>query len=189
VTTLLEAAAAGRTDAAADLLPLVYDQLRAIAQQRMAAERHGHTLQATALVHEAYLRLVGGAGVAWNGRAHFFHAAGEAMRRILIDHARARRRIRRGGDRPAMRLGLESIGGVADLARDDPAWDEEILAFDDAFGRLEEHDSRFAAVVRLRFFAGLSVQETALALGVSERTVNNDWTYARAWLARTLRPA
>jgi RNA polymerase sigma factor (TIGR02999 family) len=182
VTVLLDEAAAGRAGAAEQLLPLVYEQLRAIAHQRMQGERAGHTLQATALVHEAYVRLLGPRQVPWNGRAHFYHAAAEAMRRILIDHARSRASERRGGRKAA---GLESIGNVADLAEGGPDSDE-IVAFDSAFLRLEAHDARFAAVVRLRFYAGLSVEETARALGVSERTVDNDWAYARAWLAREL---
>ena len=164
-------------------MPLVYDQLRAIAQHAMNGERKDHTLQATALVHEAYVKLVGSEPVAWTSRAAFFHAAAEAMRRILIDHARGRNRVKRGGGvAPARPESLEAIGTVADLAESD----DGIVAFDAAFARLEEHDPRFAAVVRLRFYAGLSVEQTAKALGVSERTVNNDWTYARAWLARAL---
>jgi RNA polymerase sigma-70 factor, ECF subfamily len=183
VTKLLEAAAQGQNSAQDQLLPLVYGQLRAIAQHAMNGERNDHTLQATALVHEAYLKLVGTAPLAWSSRAAFFHAASEAMRRILIDHARGRDRVKRGGGvKPVQPESLDSIGTVADLA----CAEDEILAFDEAFHRLEEHDARFAAVVRLRFYAGLSVEQTAKALGVSERTVNNDWTYARAWLARAL---
>jgi RNA polymerase sigma factor (TIGR02999 family) len=153
----------------------------------MAGERAGHTLQATALVHEVYVRLLQDRNVAWNDRMHFFHAASEAMRRILIDHARARASAKRGGgQRPAARVNLDSIGSVADLTLSESDTADSILAFDKVFQQLEEHDSRFAAVVRFRFYAGLSVEETALALGVSERTVNNDWVYARAWLARQL---
>jgi RNA polymerase sigma factor (TIGR02999 family) len=195
ITVLLEQAASGQRTASAELLPLVYDQLRAIAQQRMAGERKGHTLQATALVHEAYVRLVGDGDVKWQGRAHFYSAAAEAMRRILVEHARAKSCVKRGGGGrgttekdagPARRTPLE-MSGIADLAAAEN--DEQILAFDDAFRRLSEYDERFAEVVRLRFYAGLSVEETANALGISERTVNNDWTYARAWLARHLRGA
>ncbi|MCI0629570.1 MAG: ECF-type sigma factor [Phycisphaerales bacterium] len=189
VTRILQAAGDGGEDgrrAADELLPLVYQQLRAIAQQRMAGERKDHTLRATALVHEAYLKLVGDGGqVEWSGRAAFFRAAAEAMRRILVDHARAKGRIKRGGGQaPLTGMALDSIGSVADLAKSDRA--DEIVAFESAFRRLEEHDPRFAEVVRLRFFAGLSVEHTAMALGVSERTVNSHWTYARAWLAREL---
>jgi len=148
----------------------------------MNAERPGHTLSATALVHEAFLRLRGSPAGIPADRAQFLHAASEAMRRILIEHARARARLKRGG--PALRLSLDAIGEVADLASDDQS--DQIVAFDDAFRRLEERDPRLAAMVRLRFFAGLSVAETAAALGVSPRTVNTDWVYVRAWLAREL---
>ncbi|MGD9689107.1 MAG: ECF-type sigma factor [Phycisphaerales bacterium] len=204
VTTLLAEARRGAPGAAEALLAEVYDQLRRVAQVRMNQERRGHTLQATALVHEAYLRLLGsgpgsgaapstdragmssaagGAGLA--GRAQFFAAAGEAMRRILIEHARARNREKRGGGRG--RVSLESIGDVADLARIESSGESDgVLAFDEAFRRLEEHDAEVAAVVRLRFFSGLTVAETSEALGISERTVNNRWSYARAWIARAV---
>ncbi len=169
---------------AADLLELVYSQLQKIAQQRMSEERRDHTLTATALVHEAYMRLVGGQPVAWDGRAHFYTACAEAMRRILIEHARARGRIKRGGDqagKPAARVPLSLL----DLAaQDDP---EEIVMLDDAVRRLEAEDPDVAAVVRLRFYAGLSVDEVALALGVSSSTIDRDWAWARAWLHRDLR--
>lgn len=162
----------------------VYAHLRAIAQSQMNAERPGHTLSATALVHEAYLRLGGRSDAAVQGRSAFLHAAAEAMRRILIEHARSRKRIKRGGG--SARLSLQSIGDVADLARVDDDHAEDVVAFDDAFRRLEAHEPRAASVVRLRFFAGLSIPEVAAALGISERTVNNCWAYARAWLARDL---
>lgn len=162
----------------------VYAHLRAIAQSQMNAERPGHTLSATALVHEAYLRLGGPRGATGQGRAAFLHAAAEAMRRILIEHARSRGRLKRGGG--AARLSLESIGDVADLARVDEDHAQSVVAFDDAFRRLEAHERRAADVVRLRFYAGLSIPEVAAALGISERTVNNCWAYARAWLARDL---
>jgi len=166
------------------LLELVYDQLRRIAQQRMNQERREHTLTATALVHEAYLRLVGTSPVAWQGRAHFYAACAEAMRRILIEHARARVRIKRGGDetgKPAKRVPL----GLLDLAaQGDP---EEILMLDEAIRRLETEDPDVAAIVRLRFYAGLSVDETAEALGTSPSTIDRDWAWARAWLHRQLR--
>lgn len=179
VTMLLRAAADGDERAPERLLELVYGQLRAIAQQRMADERRGHTLQATALVHEAYVRLLGRDGVEWAGRGHFFRAAAEAMRKILIDHARARNADKRGGGRKAL-----SIVNVADLAEDeDPAG---FLALDEAMVRLEGADEQAAEVVRLRFYAGLSVEETADALGVSPRTVRRDWAFARAWLRETL---
>lgn len=175
----------GAEHSASDLLPQVYDQLRAVAQQAIAAERPGHTLQATALVHEAYLRLVGPGGkMPWSGRAEFFKAAAEAMRRILIEHARARGRVKRGGDeagRPAKRLPISAI----DLAF---APDEqELLAFDDELCRLECEDAQAAAVVRLRVFAGLTVEETADVLGISPRTVDRDWAFGRAWLFDALK--
>ena len=182
VTRLLDDAAAGRPLAASELLPLVYDQLRAIAQNRMKEERREHTLQATALVHEAYARLVGAGEIEWHNRAHFFFAAGEAMRRILIEHARARARVKRGGaeGKAAKRVPLD----IVDLATDqDP---EDVLAFEEAFRRLEEKEGRVAAVVRLRLFSGLSIDETAKAMALSPRTVDTDWAFARAWLFREL---
>ena len=174
VTRLLAAIESGDACAADKLLPLVYGQLRAIARQRMAQERAGHTLQATALVHEAYLRLIGGQEVKWVDRAHFCFAAAEAMRRILIEHARKRNRIKRGGD---LRRAPVS---VADLAAGQDF--EEIVAVDDAIRRLEEEDAQVVRVVRLRFYAGLSVDETARALDLSPRTVAREWAYARACL-------
>jgi RNA polymerase sigma factor (TIGR02999 family) len=160
------------------LLPLVYEQLRELARHRMAGERADHTLQATALVHEAYLRLVGNRDLPWSGRAHFFGAAVEAMRRILIDYARARGGPKRGEGRRLIPL------GVLDLAAEGQS--EEIVALDDAISRLERVSVSMAAVVRLRFYAGLSVEETAEALGVSKRTVEREWAGARAWLFREL---
>ncbi len=174
VTRLVIDAGAGDRRAADELLPLVYEQLRAIAHQRMEHERPGHTLQATALVHEAYLRLVGDRRVAWAGRAHFFTAAAEAIRRILLDHAKQRSRAKRGGRNRQVAL------SIVDLAVErDPA---EILALDEAICRLEGQDERLSQVVRLRFYAGLSVEDTAKALGLSERTVKRHWSFARAWL-------
>ena len=159
------------------LLPLVYGRLRAIAAARMAGERPGHTLDATGLVHEAYLKLVQGP-LGWEGKAHFYAAAAEAMRRILVDHARGRGREKRGAGR--VRLPLD----VVDLAsREDPS---EILSVDDAVRRLEERDPRMAGIVKLRFFAGLSDEETAQALGITDRTVRREWTLARAFLQREL---
>jgi len=161
------------------LLEAVYDQLRAIAQQRMGEEGVGHTLQATALVHEAFLRIGAERRVPFTDRAHFFAAAAEAMRRILIDHARAKGAAKRGG-RAAARVPLS----VVDLAEDhDPT---EVLALDEALERLERAEPEVAAVVRLRFFAGLSGEETAGALSISPRQVDRLWAYARAWLLREL---
>jgi RNA polymerase sigma factor (TIGR02999 family) len=179
VTRLLERASSGDPTAARELLHLVYEQLRASAAQRMVAERQDHTLQATALVHEAYLRLVGEGHTTWDGRAHFYIAAAEAMRRILIEHARKRGRRKRGGD--WRRTTLDSV----DLARE-PAPVEDIVSVDQAIRRLEERDERMAKIVRLRFFAGLSVQEVAAALGITDRTVRREWAVARAWLYREL---
>lgn len=161
------------------LIPLVYDELRALARAQLRHERPEHTLQATALVHEAYLRLVGGHQPPWNDRQHFFRAAAEAMRRILIEHARKRASVKRGG--PRVRVELSGV----DLAQEQDL--EEILALDDAFRRLEEQDPEAADVVRLRFFAGLSVAEAAQATGLSERTVKREWAFARAWLYDALR--
>lgn len=161
------------------LLPLVYDHLRGIARQRMAAERADHTLQPTALVHEAYLRLVGERDLPWQNRAHFFAAAAEAMRRILLDHAKARGRFKRGGGRRAAAASLAELA-----AAEDP---DEILALDEAFRRLDSESPQAAAVVRLRFYGGLSVDETAAALEISPRQVDRLWAFARAWLFRALR--
>ena len=177
VTILMQAAADGDTSAADRLLPLVYDQLRRAAQQRLASERPDHTLSATALVHEAYLKLVGPRQIPWAGRGHFYSAAAQAMRRILIDHARSR--AARGGGA----LRLEDIGDVGALASADS---EQILAVDAAVTRLEGEDPEAAAVVRLRFFAGLSVDQAAEALGISPRTAARVWAYARAVLYREL---
>jgi RNA polymerase sigma factor (TIGR02999 family) len=178
VTRILADVQAGQRQAADELLPLVYTQLRAIAHKNMQQERAGHTLQATALVHEAYLRLIGDEPVAWDSRGHFYVAAAEAMRRILIEHARSRGRIKRGGERTRIPL------TVVDLAADDDS--ERILAVDEAFSRLESEDPDAARVVRLRFYAGLTVEETAAALAISPRTVAREWSYARAWLAGAL---
>ena len=188
LTRLLRQAAAGDACAAQDVFARVYGELRVLARQRLASERAGHTLQATALVNEAYLRLIQPADGAWQfeGRAHFFHAAAEAMRRVLVEHARARSRLKRGGrgaeDR---RVPLEELTNVADLASAD-ADPAEILAVDESIRRLEEQSPDVGAVVRLRFYGGLSFEETAEALGLSPRTVYRQWSYARAWLFREL---
>jgi RNA polymerase sigma factor (TIGR02999 family) len=160
-----------------ELLPAVYDQLRELARHRLSQESAGHTLQATALVHEVYLRLQG--GLQFTSRAHFFRTAAEAMRRILIEHARGKGRVKRGGGAKPVPLNVLDLAATPDA--------EEILAFDDAIRRLEEQTPSAAAVVRLRFYAGLSVDETAETLGVSPRTVDREWSYARAWLFRVLR--
>jgi RNA polymerase sigma factor (TIGR02999 family) len=178
ITQILAAADAGDERAAGELLPLVYEELRRLATQRLADERPGHTLQPTALVHEAYLRLVGDDARRWADRTHFFRAAAESMRRILIDHARAKRGPKRGGSRNRVPLDLAELAAEAD--------GDEILAVTEAISRLEAHNPEVAEIVRLRFYVGLSVQDTANALGVSERTVYRDWTFARAWLIREL---
>lgn len=176
-TILMNAAADGDKAAADRLLPLVYNQLRRAAETGLAGERAGHTLSATAMVHEAYFRLVGPRRIPWAGRAHFYSAAAEAMRRILIDHARAR--SVRGG----VSSRLKDITDLGALASGDS---EQIVAVDAALVRLESEDPEAAAVVRLRFYAGLSVDQTAEALGVSPRTAARLWTYARAVLFRAL---
>lgn len=162
---------------AQELLPLVYQSLKELARQRMSLERPGHTLQATALVHEAYLRLVG-KNIRFAGRVQFYHAAAQAMRRILVEHARARGRVKRGGS--ARRIPIN----ILDLAEEGDR--EEILALDEAIQRLEEHTPDIAAVVRLRFYAGLTVEQTAEALAMGRRSVDRAWAYARVWLYREL---
>ncbi len=174
ISVILSRISAGDKEAADELLPLVYQQLRNLAHARMAQERPGQTLQATALVHEAYLRLVGEEDPGWSGRGHFYAAAAEAMRRILIEQARRKGRVRRGGDQ-------QRITYADSLAKVD-AETQELLDIDKALDQLAEHDPLMVDVVKLRFFAGLSVQETADALGKSSRTVNRAWTAARAWL-------
>ena len=190
LTVLLNAAADGNSDALQLAMATIYKELRAIAQARMNNERAGHTLQATALVNEAYLRLLGRQGSEWEGRKHFFRAAAEAMRKILIDHARARNAAKRGGGAERVEAGQAwgsragraalSISSVADLASEsDP---EGILALDKAIVRLESVDAQAASVVRLRFYAGLNERSVAEALDVSERTVRRSWVFARGWL-------
>ncbi|MCA9196739.1 MAG: sigma-70 family RNA polymerase sigma factor [Planctomycetales bacterium] len=166
------------THKAEQLLPIVYDQLRAIAKRRLQAERTDHTLQATALVHEAYCRLVGDRKIPWGGPGHFYAAAAEAMRRILLDHAKSRKRQKRGGERKKVPL------NVVDLAACDNY--EEIVALDDAYRRLEQQNPEAAAVVKLRFYGGLSVKEVADALDLSPRTVDRRWMFARAWLFKAM---
>jgi RNA polymerase sigma factor (TIGR02999 family) len=179
VTHLLDAAAAGDRRAA-ELLPLVYDELRKLAAARMAAEPPGHTLQPTALVHEAYLRLVGNDDAPrWDGRGHFFAAAAEAMRRILVEAARRRHGPEHGGH--LLRQDLDPEHPAS------PGRPERLLALDEALDRLAAAEPRAAEVVKLRYFAGLTVAEAAAALGISPRTADNDWAYARAWLVDALR--
>jgi RNA polymerase sigma factor (TIGR02999 family) len=189
VTHILTAIDAGNADAAADLLPLVYEQLRKAAQNLMAAERTDHTLSATALVHEAYLKLVGPRSVPWASRGHFYAAAAQAMRRILLDHAKGRARLKRGGPdhRPIIGGGSDNdFEDLCGLAAREP---DKIILFDAALCRLELESPQAGEVVRLRFFAGLTVHDTAQAMNVSDRTVNRLWLYARAWLYRDMKAA
>jgi RNA polymerase sigma factor (TIGR02999 family) len=177
VTRLLDAAAAGDRRAAADLLPLVYDELRKLAATRMAAEPPDQTLQATALVHEAYLRLVGPAdGLRWDSRGHFFAAAAEAMRRILVDAARRKAAVRHGGGLGRVELDPDRTAA--------PQTREDLIAVDEALVRLAAEDKLKADLVTLRYFGGLTLTEAAAALGLSERTAARHWAYARAWLRR-----
>jgi RNA polymerase sigma factor (TIGR02999 family) len=179
VTRILNAVEQGDPHAAEQLLPLVYDELRRLAAHRLANERPGHTLQPTALVHEAYLKLVGtGARQPWNGRVHFFAAAAEAMRRILIDHARRNNRIRRGGG--INRVELDDLGDIEVVANLDGT--DELLALDAALTQLAAADPRKAELVRLRYFAGLTVEQAGELLGISRATADRHWAFARAWL-------
>lgn len=179
VTRILMAIEHGEPQAAEQLLPLVYEELRQLAVQRLAHENPGQTLQATALVHEAYLRLVDvDQPQAWNSRGHFFAAAAEAMRRILVEQARKRGRLKRGGDRQRLELdGLQlSVPEIPD----------QLLALDEALTELAQKHPDKAELVKLRYFAGLTVAEAAQALGISTSTADRDWTYARAWLYRRI---
>jgi RNA polymerase sigma factor (TIGR02999 family) len=179
VTRLLLEIGRGNEQAADRLIPLVYGELRRLARARMAHEPAGHTLQPTALVHEAYLRLVRDETARWENRAHFFGAAAEAMRRILIERARRVTRQKRGGG--AVQVSLPEIASDGSL----PAA-EDLLALDEALTRLESQDAAMARVVKMRYFAGMSVEETAEALSLAPRTVNRLWAGARAWLHREL---
>ena len=179
VTRLLDAVAGGDRRAAEDLLPLVYDELRKLAAARMAGESPGHTLQPTALVHEAYLRLVGrGDDQRWDGRGHFFAAAAEAMRRILVNHARDWKRLKRGGER----LRLELLDQADSLAEDP----DLVLSLDELLTRLGQEDATAARVAHLHMFGGLAVEEAGAALGVSRAVAYRNWKYARAWLREAL---
>lgn len=175
VTQVLNAIRMGQPLAAEELLPLVYDELRRLAAARIAQERPGQTLQATALVHEAYLRLVGDESqTQWEHRGHFFAAAAEAMRRILVENARRKRRLRHGGE--CQRVELEEV----DVAIAEPS--EDMLALDEALQQFEREQPRKAELVKLRYFAGLSEAEAAAALGISRATAARWWAFARAWL-------
>jgi RNA polymerase sigma factor (TIGR02999 family) len=182
VTSILSAINQGDPRAVERLWPLVYDELRKLAARKLAREGAGQTLQATALVHEAYLRLVGPEqDPSWENRGHFFAAAAEAMRRILIDRARDRKRLKRGGSRRRQDLDLEAI-------LEDEAPPDDLIDLDEAIARLAAVDAQAAALVKLRLFAGLTVEHAALALGISRRTAERDWTFARTWLFGQLGP-
>jgi RNA polymerase sigma factor (TIGR02999 family) len=178
VTRILSAIEQGNAQATEQLLPLVYEELRRLAARQMAQEKKGQTLQATALVHEAYLRLVDDRGRRWESRGHFFAAAAEAMRRVLVENARAKKRLKRGG-------GLAKREFDPDLLVA-PELPDDLLALDEALTRLAAADRQAADVVQLRVFAGLTVKEAARVLGVSPRTVDHAWAYARAWLLAEL---
>lgn len=178
LTIILQRLDAGDPHAANELLPLVYEELRKLAAQKLAREDPGQTLQATALVHEAWLRLGGDDQPAWDNRGHFFAAAAEAMRRILIDNARRKQTLRHGGG--ARRVNLEALDLAAGMA------DEQLLALNEALDRFAAHDARKAELVKLRFFAGLTNEEAARVLKTSAPTAKRDWAYARAWLFREM---
>ncbi len=178
MTTLLAAIKGGDSRASDRLLPVVYDSLRRLAQQMMGQERPGQTLQATALVHEAYLRLIGNEPTTWEDRRHFYGSAARAMRQILVERARKKGRIKHGGERARVELELDR------LVMDDESVDHSAL--DEALKRLEVEEPRAAEVVMLRFYAGLGEKEIAEAVGISTRTVRRDWIYAKAWLYKAM---
>ncbi|MCB9535670.1 MAG: sigma-70 family RNA polymerase sigma factor [Myxococcales bacterium] len=179
VTELLKAATSGDTDAAEQLMPIVYDDLRRRAAALMRRESAGHTLQPTALVNEAYMRLINQERVDWQGRGHFFGTAAQIMRRVLVDHARARGRQKRGGD--VVRVQLGDAGQLSSQR------DADVLVLDEVLKKLAEVDPAQADIVVMRFFGGMTVDEVALVLGVSKRTVEAEWTMIKAWLRRELR--
>ena len=178
VTDLLLRARAGDSSALADVFPLIYDELRTIAERQLWNERDGHTLSPTALVHEAYMRLIDYNRVEWSGRAHFLRVAATAMRRVLVDHARGQRSLKRGGS--LRRVSIDAVQLSADEQVD------LLIAVDSALEKLERHDARQAQVVECRFFGGMTEEETAEALGVGLRTVKRDWAKAKSWLYREI---
>lgn len=179
VTQLLQAIERGERQASEQLLPLVYRELRELAHQKLRQEKAGQTLQATALVHEAYVRLVGSEEPPeWDGRGHFFAAAAEAMRRILIENARKKRRLKRGGE--FFRHDLDEVAVFA------PDRDDNLIELDAALATLEQKDPRKSELVKLRYFAGLTQEEAARALGIGISTADRDWAYAKAWLFREM---
>lgn len=179
VTRILNAIERGDAKATDELLPLVYEELRLLAAQKLSHEPPGQTLQATALVHEAYLRLVGEQRQSWDSRGHFFAAAAEAMRRILVESARRKKTQRKGGD--CRRVDLADSGAAAEDLRCD-----DLLVLDQALEKLSQKDEMKANVVKLRYFAGLTIEQTACSLGISPATAKRYWTYARAWLIREM---
>ena len=179
VTQLLHDAGEGDPKAASAILPLVYNELRRLASAQMLREAPGQTLQGTALVHEAYVRLIGEREVEWNGRAHFYGAAARAMRRILVERARRRSRLKHGGGLDRVALDESETPGEDGQP--------DLISLDAAIDRLESLDKRKAEVVHLRYFAGLTIEQVALALGLSQTTVKDDWMFARAWLKRAVR--
>jgi RNA polymerase sigma factor (TIGR02999 family) len=179
ITLLLESAARGDARAAEELLPLVYSELRKLAARKMAGESSGHTLQATALVHEAWLRLVGSEQQNWQNRVHFFAAAAEAMRRILVEHARRKQSLKRGGGNERIEFDESALVLAAPP--------EELLAVHEALDRLAAQDGQSAELVKLRYYVGLTMEEAATVMGLSKRTAESLWTYARAWLHREIR--
>jgi RNA polymerase sigma factor (TIGR02999 family) len=179
ITSLLAAAEGGEANAVDRLVPLLYEELCDLARRQLAGERPGHTLQTTALVHEAYLKLADDSGVARRGRAYFFAAASRAMRQVLVDHARKRGAEKRGGGAEVVTLDDEAAGAGA--------FASDLIDLDDALRALAQDNPRRAQVVEFRFFGGMSVEDTAVALGVSPRTVQNDWALARAWLYDAIR--
>jgi RNA polymerase sigma factor (TIGR02999 family) len=179
ITQVLSQIEQGDPSAAEQLLPLVYDELRKLAAQRLRSEKPGHTLQATALVHDAYVRLIGNEEPQrWNSRGHFFAAAAEAMRRILVDTARRKRRVKRGGDLVRQELNENEIAA--------PHIKHDLLALDEALNELAAEDHVKCELVKLRFFAGLTISQAAKALGISTSTADRHWVYARAWLFRRM---
>ncbi len=178
VTQLLASARSGDASALADVFPLIYDELRGLAQRQLQREPDGHTLSPTALVHEAYMRLIDYTRMEWTGRAHFMAVAATAMRRILVDYARGTRSVKRGGE--LRRVSIDSV----ELGTEDRA--DLLIAIDDALDRLKEVDARQAQVVECRFFGGMTEEETAEALGIGLRTAKRDWAKAKSWLHREI---
>jgi len=178
IAKVLAAIAAGQRDAAEQLMPLVYDELHQVAERLLRHESSGHTLQPTALVNEAYLRLIGQTNVDWQGKTHFFAIGAKIMRRILVDHARRKKSQKRGGRYHRIALSDDLCVSKSN--------DEDVLAIEEALAKLEKRDPRQAKIVELRFYGGLDVQEVAEVLDVSKRTVESDWTMVRAWLRREL---